>query len=71
MNEEKKTVLLPVELYRRIEDRLKATGFSTVEEYITFVLEEILTEERKEDTAIGEQEEEEVKKRLKSLGYLD
>jgi len=63
---EKKALSLPIELYQRIEERVKATGFSSVDEYVVFVLEEVLQEEN-----VPEQEdEEEVKKRLRALGYL-
>jgi len=61
---EKKVVFLPAELYGRIEERVRATEFRSVEEYVTFVLEEVLGGEE-------ESEEEEVKKRLRALGYLE
>jgi len=65
---EKKTVFLPAELYARVEERVKATDFSSVDEYVEFVLEEVVKEE--EAKAFSEEEEKEVKKRLKDLGYL-
>ncbi len=67
--EERKTVFLPAELYSRIEERVKATAFSSVEEYVIFILEEVLKEEGEEEQAFSKEEEEEVKKRLKALGY--
>lgn len=70
--EEKRALLLPAELCDRIEERVKATGFSSVDEYVIFVLEEVLKEEGEEgEKAFSEEEEEEIKKRLKALGYLD
>lgn len=70
--QESKVVSLPVELYDRIEARAKATDFGSVDEYVLFVLEEILKQEEKEgEAAASREDEEEVKKRLKSLGYLD
>jgi len=68
--EEKKTVFLPAELYSKVEERVKATDFGSVEEYVEFVLEEVVKEEE-EERAFSEEEEKEVKKRLKDLGYLD
>jgi Arc/MetJ-type ribon-helix-helix transcriptional regulator len=69
---EKEAVFLPAELYGRIEERVRATEFHSVEEYVTFVLEEILREENEdEEPAFSEAEEEEVKKRLRALGYLE
>jgi Arc/MetJ-type ribon-helix-helix transcriptional regulator len=66
---EKKTVFLPAELYSKVEERVKATDFGSVDEYVEFVLEEIVKEEEEERT-FSKEEEEEVKKRLKDLGYL-
>ena len=70
MEEEKKAVLLPVKLYSQVLERVEATSFGSVDEYIIFVLEEVLKEDGKEE-AFSKEEEEEVKKRLKSLSYLD
>ena len=47
--EEKRTLLLPAELYDRLEERVKATGFGSVYEYVIFILEEALKEEGKEE----------------------
>ena len=67
-----KTVSLPAELYSMVEERVKATRFASVEEYIIFILKEVLEEEGGvEDGAFSKEEEEEVKKRLKALGYMD
>ena len=71
MEEETKAVLLPAELYSQILERVEATGFGSVDEYIIFVLEEVIKESGEEEKAFSKEEEEEVKKRLKSLGYLD
>ena len=71
MEEGKKAVLLPAELYSQVLGRVEATGFGSVDEYITFVLEEVLKEDVEEEIAFSKEEEEEVKKRLRSLGYLD
>jgi len=70
--QERKGVFLSAELYGRIEERVKATGFGSVDEYVIFVLEEVLKEEgEEEERAFSKEEEEEVKKRLRALGYLD
>lgn len=67
---ERKAVFLTAELYARIRERAKATGFGSVDEYVTFVLEEVFKDEEEEETGLSKEEEEEVKKRLRSLGYL-
>ncbi len=63
---------LPVELYGKIEQRIASTEFRSVDEYVGFVLEEVCKEEgAEEDRAFSKEEEEQVKSRLRALGYLD
>lgn len=69
--EEKKAVFLPVELYSKIEERVNATDFGSVDAYVKFILEEVLKEGETEEGAFSKEDEKEVKKRLKTLGYLD
>ncbi len=74
MNKEPKgkAVFLPAGLYGKIEERVKAADFGSVDEYVTFVLEEVLKEEGgEEEKGFSAEEEEEVKKRLKALGYME
>ena len=70
MKEETKAVSLPTKLYHKIEGRIDATEFRSVDDYVVFVLEEIVKEEEP-GVSFSEQDEAEVKKRLKDLGYLD
>ncbi len=72
MSEEYGEIKLPKELIRKIEERIKDTEFESVEEYATFVLEEVVKEDE-EDTeeVFSEEDEEKVKERLRALGYLD
>lgn len=71
--QESRAILLAAKLYGRIEERVKATDFRSVDEYVTFVLEEVLKEddEQEGEKAFSKEDEEEIKQRLKSLGYLD
>ena len=66
----RRDVSLSAELYSRVEARVTATDFGTVDEYVTFVLEEVLKDERQEAKPGNKEEEEEVKRRLRALGYL-
>ncbi len=71
MEEEKrKQISIPASLYRSIEGRIKDTGFESVDGYVTYVLREILSEDEEEET-LTEEDEEKVKERLRSLGYMD
>ena len=66
-----KAVYLPAELYDRVKERAESTDFASIEEYVTFVLQEVLKEEEPEEMAMDSEQEKEVKKRLRALGYLD
>lgn len=71
--DEQKTISIPAVLYNEIQARVDGTEFKSVEEYVTFVLEEVIKDddEEEEETAFTAEDEEEVKKRLRALGYLD
>ncbi len=67
-----KEVKIPDDVYEKIEQRLKETEFESVDEYVTFVLREVLASlEEEEEQVFSEEEEEKVKERLRALGYLD
>ncbi|MEE8374223.1 MAG: CopG family transcriptional regulator [Dehalococcoidia bacterium] len=69
--EENKAVYLSANLYGRVEERLSNAGFGSVDEYVIFVLEEVLKDDEEDTVAFTKEEEEEVKQRLRALGYLD
>ncbi len=77
--EEKEEELIPVEipkdLFEKINERIDGIEFKSVSEYVTFVLEEVVSEDgdEEEDEAeeiYSEEDEEKIKERLKGLGYL-
>ncbi len=39
------TVSIPGPLFKKIEERIKGTGFTSVSSYVTYVLREIVSEE--------------------------
>lgn len=65
------TVSIPTPLFKKIEERVKGTGFTSVSSYVTYVLREIVSEEEDEAEPFTKEDEERVKERLKALGYLD
>ena len=71
MKEEQKSkaVSLPAELYGRVEERAKSTGFNSIDDYVVFILEEVIKDEG--EAVISKEDEEEVKRRLRALGYQD
>jgi len=68
--EEAVSIKIPKRLYEKVKEEVeKSQGeFKSVEEYIVFVLEELLREE--EEQVYSKEEEEEIKKRLRALGYI-
>ncbi len=70
---ETREVRIPADIYEKIEKRVKETEFESVDEYVTYVLREVLAslEEEEEERVFSEEEEEKVKERLRALGYLD
>lgn len=65
-------IAVPDRLVSRVERRLPRTDFEDPEEYVAYVLEEVLAQVESETDGDYEQVDgEEVEDRLKSLGYLD
>jgi len=72
MSEEFGSVKIPKDIIEKIKERIQETEFRSVEEYITFVLQEVIKEEDDEpEEVFSEEDEKKVKERLRALGYLD
>ncbi|MBW2307682.1 MAG: hypothetical protein JRG73_12190 [Deltaproteobacteria bacterium] len=61
-----KKIKLPKFIYTDILEILPATGYETVEDYVTDLVRRDLARRKPRDI----QEEEEIKKRLQGLGYI-
>jgi hypothetical protein len=66
----KTKIEISTKLIDKIKRRLKDTEFNTVEEYIEFILNEVLNDYSYEDKDDVEEDEKKIKERLKALGYL-
>lgn len=64
------TILIPKPLFEKIKESIQKTGFTSVSEYVTFVLREIIASKEEKEPFTPE-DEEKVKERLRALGYLD
>ncbi len=67
------TVSIPHSLHERLEKLIsKKTGFKSVSDYVTYVLREVVAmhETRETPEPFTSQDVEEIKERLKALGYL-
>jgi len=75
MMEEKNyvTISIPKTLYDKIKERIENTDFTSVSEYVTYILREVLAnlEEEEKEEIFNDEEEEKIKERLRALGYLD
>jgi len=65
------TVSIPAPLFKKIKERIKGTGFTSVSSYVTYVLREVVSEEEEEGEPFTKEDEERVKRRLRALGYID
>ncbi len=66
------TVRISRKLYKEIEKRVKESEgeFKDVREYVEFVLSEVVKEDEETEAPYTPEEEEEIKRRLKALGYI-
>ena len=67
------TVSIPVTLYERIQRRIEGTGFTSVSQFVTYVLREVVAEmeeEKLRSSGVSEEEKREIIERLRRLGYI-
>ena len=68
---EKVTIKIPRELYRKLGPMIEGTGFSSVTEFVVFVMRSIVSGgEIKATDSLTAEEISSVKERLRKLGYL-
>lgn len=73
MKGETEQIKISKEIINKIAQRLPGTEFKSVEEYINYVLEEVVKDSDNEEPeeTFSEEDEQKVKERLRALGYLD
>jgi hypothetical protein len=64
-----RTVQLPADVVRALEERMKGSSFESVDAFVAFVLARLL--EGPGPGAFSEEDERLLKERLRSLGYID
>ena len=67
------TVSIPVTLYERIKKLIEGTGFTSVSQFVTYVLREVVAEmeeEKLRSSGVSEEEKREIIERLRRLGYI-
>jgi hypothetical protein len=65
----RRTVTIPEEIAVGIEERIRKTGFGSVDAFVEFVLARLL--ETPGEIPFSEDDERRLKERLRSLGYID
>lgn len=66
------TINIPDELFNKIKAQAEISGeFATPEDYVLFVLEQLVADQSGEKTPYSAEDEAKVKERLEGLGYLD
>ena len=71
MRESKVTVKIPRPLYRKIQQVVEGSGFNSPTDFIVYVLRDLMGEaERAAAEELSTDELDDVKRKLKNLGYL-
>jgi len=69
---DKVTIKIPRELYVRLQKIIQGTGFGSVTEFIVYVMRDLAGgAPAAPEEGLSRQEVELIRKRLRSLGYLD
>jgi Arc/MetJ-type ribon-helix-helix transcriptional regulator len=61
------TITIPTPLFAKLQDKIKSTGFSSVSDYVTYILRETITEIELRKS--GKEKTESVIEKLRALGY--
>ena len=67
---DKVTLKIPRPLYLRIKQVVKESGFSSVNEFVVYVLRDLMSMGLEEKNELTKTETEAIKKRLRNLGYF-
>jgi hypothetical protein len=65
----KRTIQLPEELVRALEERMRGSSFDSVDALVTFILGRLL--EQPGESTFSADDERLLRERLRSLGYID
>lgn len=78
MGDKKATIKIPRNLYNNLNQIIQNSGFNSVTEFIVYVLRDLVSNHKMNEEEISDsrqklsnEEVKMIKKRLKSLGYLD
>lgn len=64
-----RTIRLPEEIARSLEERMKGSSFESLDAFVTFILSRLVEEPG--PGAFSQEDERSLRERLRSLGYID
>ena len=66
------SVSIPASLFRKIEEKIKGTRFTSASAYVTYAVQEIMleTEKAEQNEPFSKEDEKAVEERLRALGYV-
>lgn len=70
MKSDKVTLKIPRPLYKKLKKIIEGTGFSSVNEFVVYVLRDLAAMKRTGKDDLSSEEVRLIKKRLEKLGYL-
>ncbi len=70
MRESKVTVKIPRPLYRKVQQVVEGSGFNSPTDFIVYVLRDLMGEADEQNVDFDQKEIDDVKRKLKNLGYL-
>jgi len=70
MKRDKVTLKIPRPLYDKIRTVIEGSGFSSVNEFVVYVLRDLISTKDMEKKELSAEEIEAIRQRLKNLGYF-
>lgn len=69
--QDKVTIKIPRQLYDKLRQILEGSGYNSVTDFVVYVLRDLVASTRKAEGKVTETEFDEIKQRLRNLGYLE
>ena len=67
------TITIPTPLADKLKKRIEGTGFNSLSSYVTYILRQVISSieiEKQKKEEFSKEDEENIKERLRGLGYL-
>ncbi len=70
MAKDKVTLKIPRPLYERLKTVIQESGFSSVNEFVVYILRDLMSAKNKDKKDLSAEEIKAIQQRLKNLGYF-